>query len=357
MNTPMARLYCVRVCPGEQMSNNILLPTHDLEALAYTALKAAGAPDASARQVAQILLEADLRGVASHGMARLPVYVQRMKAGLINAVAEPEIAYQFGGLAIVDGHNGLGPSAALFATDLAAALINCHGVAWVSVRNSNHFGLASAYTQRLARHGAAAICMSNAAPAMAAYGGKRPVLGTNPISMSVPGAEPPMVLDMATTIVARGKIRNAHKAGEPIPPGVALDRNGRETTDPGAALKGTLAPIGGPKGYGLSVMIDLMCGLFSDGCFATQIGESSDMSRTSGTCFTLIAASTKHLPPDRLAERLSEFRTLMQSSADCEGTVLMPGQIEEGREATSQREGVRVPASLAEELRRLGEGP
>ena len=319
----------------------------ELRALATRAIAANGAPLKIAETVADVLVEADLRGVASHGVARLPNYVARAKAGLIDPAAEATIVSDAGGLVILDGNNGYGPTAAMRAVELAVERAAAHGVAWISVRGSNHFGLASAYTQRLARRGCAAIVVSNAPPAMAAIGGKRPVLGTNPVSIAVPGAEPPVTLDMATTVVARGKIRRAAAEDQPIAEGLALDADGRPTTDAHAALAGTLAPIGGPKGYGLALMIELLTGFFAGGSAATELGESSDFSRTAGTCFTLIAARTDHLgEPDA---RLAAITGMIRASGE-PGEVLLPGEIEERRSAANHESGLSIPAKVRAEI-------
>ncbi|WP_162409108.1 Ldh family oxidoreductase [Acuticoccus sediminis] len=321
-----------------------------LDALAVRALRANGAPADIAATVASVLVEADVRGVASHGVARLPNYIARARAGLVDAAATAEIVTDAGGLVVLDGRNGYGPTAAARAVEIAAERAAAHGVAWVSVRRSNHFGLAAAYSRWLARAGCAAIVLSNAPPAMAAFGGKRPVLGTNPISMAVPGAEPPVTLDMATTVVARGKIRRAAAEGAPIAESLALDADGHPTTDAGAALDGTLAPIGGPKGYGLALMIELMTGFLAGGAASTELGESSDFSGEAGTCFTFIAARTDHVRQPEA--RLAEIVAMVRGSGE-PGEVLMPGEIEDRRAEASMRDGLAIPAKVLAEIEAL----
>lgn len=325
----------------------------ELLSLARKALERHGAPTEVAAAVSQVLVEADMRGVASHGVARLPNYIQRLQHGLINANAQPELVHALGGLGIMDGHNGFGAHAALAATDKATELAARYGVAWISVRNSNHFGPAAAYTKRLAERGFAAICLSNAAPAAAAYGGRKAVLGTNPISMAIPGDGSPIVLDMATTVVARGKIRQAARRNETIAEGLALDADGQPTTDPHRALAGTLAPIGGPKGYGLALMIDLMTGFFAKGHSSSEIGETSDFNRPSRTCFTLIAVSTEHMGKDEAGDRIGQIIAMVRASADTPSAIRLPGEIEDAHSADASARGVVIASALAAEIETL----
>ena len=284
----------------------------DLHEIAGAALRAHAVPDHVAVLVVDVLLEADRRGIASHGLFRLPSYLQRVAAGLIDPAAEPSVLVDHSALVVLDGQNGFGAVAGMRAVELAAQRAKEFGVAWITVRNTNHFGIAAAYTKKLARSGCAAIVFGNTAPAMAAFGGHRPVLGTNPLSMAVPAGGKPLVLDMATSVVARGALRQAADYGKPLPAGWALDAAGQPTTDAAAGLAGTLLAAAGPKGYGLAVLIDAMSGLISGGRVLTEVGETSDFTQTSGVSFTLIAADTNYFPDDTDSGRGEQFRRMVR---------------------------------------------
>jgi L-2-hydroxycarboxylate dehydrogenase (NAD+) len=172
----------------------------------------------------------------------------------------------------------------------------------------------------------------------------------------MPGGDEPVVLDMATTQVARGKIRQAAREGKPLPQGLALDEDGRETTDPDVALRGTLTPIGGPKGYSLALMVEMLTGLLSGGRVSSEVGETTDFSRTSGASFTLIAANLKPITqaegqPDP-AIRFAEFSRMIRSSGE-DGEIMLPGEIEAGNAHRAACDGIVIPQLLREELCRL----
>ena len=323
-----------------------------LKEMAVHILEKHGVAEAVAEMVADVLVDADARGVVTHGLTRLPVYVARMRAGLIAPHAHPQPVSDHGALVLLDGGNGFGAVAGIEAADLAGERARACGCAWVTVRNSNHLSMLGYYTRRMAACGMAAIGFTNAGPAMAAWGGRRPVVGTNPISMAVPGPEAPVVLDMAVSNVARGKIRRAQSEGKSIPEGWAFDREGNVTTDPDRAMEGTVAPMGAHKGYGLSVMIDLMSGVLGGGSFATGVRTATDRAGPAGVCFTLIAADMGKFPDsDRFADRLQRFRGVVESSG--EGQIHLPGDLEDKRLEAAQRDGVALPADVMRKLEEL----
>jgi LDH2 family malate/lactate/ureidoglycolate dehydrogenase len=312
--------------------------------------------DGLAQIVIDVLIESDKRGVTTHGLTRLPGYIKRIETGLLDPHARPQIVADGGALVLLDGGNGFGAVAAFEATKLTAARAREHGVAWVTVRGSNHFGAAAYYSRWLAERGLASMVWSNASPAVAAYGGKRAVLGTNPISFAVPADGEPIVLDMATTTVARGKIRRAAAEGKPIAPGLALDVDGHPTTDAQAALKGTLASLGGYKGYGLAVMIELMSGVLSGGSFLTEVRQVTDLSGKSGACFTFIGADIDRIT-DRGAylERIAKFRSTIRASGDAAATIYLPGDIEAQRTREAEAKGLSLPRDVLDAIKALVE--
>jgi LDH2 family malate/lactate/ureidoglycolate dehydrogenase len=325
-----------------------------LYALGLQVLTSNGVNEKLAAIVTDVLLEADRRGVASHGFTRLTGYIERVRRGLLDANAEPEIVKDGETIILIDGRNGFGAVAGVEATQLAAARASKYGMCWVTVRNSNHFGIAGYYAHMLAQRGLAGIVFSNASPAVAAYGGKRATLGTNPIAIAVPTGDEPIMLDMATTTVARGKIRRAKAEGRSIPLGLALDIDGNPTTDPEAALKGTLASLGGYKGYGLAVMIELLSGVVSGGRYLTEVRQVTDLSGTAGPCFTIIAADIRRLIGlDEYARRVDRFRSVLRRSGDEDAEIYLPGEIENRRAREAEKNGIALPADVVEAIEAL----
>ncbi|MCY0879243.1 MAG: Ldh family oxidoreductase [Firmicutes bacterium] len=229
-------------------------------------LTAVGVPEEDAEIVAHVLTEADLTGRQTHGISRLPMYVARLRQGAMNPT--PELRWEeptFPLVRVLDGDNGLGPVVAWRAMEEAVALSREHGLGCVAVRHSNHAGAMSAYCEAAAVQGQILLALTNSPPGIPPWGGRRAFLGTNPIAVAFPrgrGAAP-LVIDLATSVVARGHIIEAARQGEPIPEGWAIDAEGRPTTDPQAALKGAVLPMAGPKGYALALMVEVFSGVLS----------------------------------------------------------------------------------------------
>lgn len=325
--------------------------------LAIEVLKKHGVGAEIAGIVADVLVDADARGVVTHGLTRLPAYVARIEAGLLDANVRPEIVADHGALLLLDAGNGFGAVAGCDAADVAAERAARHGCAWVTVRNGNHLSMLGYYARRLAARGMAAIAITNAGPSMAAWGGRRPVVGTNPLAMSVPGNGSPVVLDMAATMVARGKIRRAQAEGKSIPEGWAFDAQGDPTTDADAAMNGTLAPAGEHKGYALSVMIDLLTGVLAAGSFAARVRTATDRSGPSGVCFTFIAADIGKLPDAAgYLDRLKAFRAEIDASADPQQSVYLPGDMENERASKAEADGIEIPPDVMKALQGLLQG-
>ncbi len=244
------------------------MPTLDaaaLQDLCSRLLEGVGVNLSDANFTATALVASNLRGVDSHGVALLRYYLEQLEAGDMEPRAEPELLHQSGCTALVDGHNAIGQLVARFATEQAISLAMEHGCGIVSARHSNHFGAAAFWVQRINAAGLIGIAFCNASPVVAPWQGKEGRLGTNPICFGVPGASP-FLLDMATTTVAANKIFNAHTRGETaIPSGWALTSDGLPTTSVEEAYRGLLNPLGGYKGSGLAVMVEMLCGVLSGG--------------------------------------------------------------------------------------------
>ncbi len=223
-----------------------------------------GIPGEDAAAVADVLIDANIRAMESHGFQRVPIYMKRVLAGLAGGTQCVRFTHEHGVFCRMDADNALGPAAALKALDKCISISSRHGLGMVAVYNSTHFGAAGYYARRAARAGQVSIIMSNAVKRMAPYGASRPFFGTNPLAIGVPlGDHPDFVLDMSSSVIAQGKITRARDLGEPLPEGVALDPLGRPTTDPQEALAGCLLPVGGPKGSGLAMAISMLCVLLA----------------------------------------------------------------------------------------------
>jgi LDH2 family malate/lactate/ureidoglycolate dehydrogenase len=244
----------------------------DLIALVARIFTAAGLREADATRVAKGLVEADLEGLPSHGVMLAEMYIDRLRAGSISTRSSGEIVADRGGAVVLDGGHAFGHLVGDQAIGIAIERAREHGAGIVAVRHGFHFGAAGPYARQAAVKECIGIAMCNTRPLMPAPGGAERVVGNNPIAIAVPvdGAIP-LVLDMATSEAAMGKIRMAEKAGRSISSTWAVQNDGSPTTDPKQAIAGMLLPAAGPKGFGLALMIDLMCGLLSRGAFGNAV--------------------------------------------------------------------------------------
>jgi LDH2 family malate/lactate/ureidoglycolate dehydrogenase len=250
----------------------IAVPTSDLTNGIAALFVVAGLTTPAAKIVADDLVRADVEGVASHGVMLVPMYLDRMIAGSVSKLDRGEIVSDRGGAIVIDAGNAFGQLTAHQAVDLVVERARQFGLAAVTVRNAFHFGMAGRYARRIAEAGAVGLVMSNTRPLMPAPGGAEALVGNNPIAIAVPSAGDYAVeVDMALSASAMGKIRLAEAAGQPIPEGWAVDREGRPTTDAAAAIAGMLLPAAGPKGFGLAFVIDLLCGGLSSGGVGSAI--------------------------------------------------------------------------------------
>jgi LDH2 family malate/lactate/ureidoglycolate dehydrogenase len=248
------------------MTAPLLIPGHDLVALVARLFAAAGMAEQAAVTVAEGLVEADLEGLSSHGVMLVEMYLDRLRAGSVSTHESAEFVSDHGCSVVLDAGHAFGHLTGAQSIDIAVSRAKQHGVGIVAVRHGFHFGTAGRYAQRAADKDCIGIAMCNTRPLMPAPGGAERVVGNNPIAIAVPSdGTIPVVLDMATSEAAMGKIRLAEKAGETIPANWAVRNDGGPTTDPADAIAGMLLPAAGPKGFGLAFMIDLMCGLLAGG--------------------------------------------------------------------------------------------
>jgi LDH2 family malate/lactate/ureidoglycolate dehydrogenase len=316
-------------------------------------------PAGDAREVSGCLIEAELRGVDSHGMVRLPVYSRRIQAGVVRA--RPDIRLQSASRAasLIDGDNGLGPVVASRAMEAALDLAREHGIGFVGVRRSNHFGPAAYYVEKAVSMGCIGLAISNAPPNMAPFGGKKRFLGTNPVAVGVPaGQENPLIFDASTSVVARGRIIVAAQTKKSIPEGWAIDPEGYPTTDPEHALAGAVLPFGGPKGSAISFIIDIFCGVLTGAAFASHINQLEDLSAVQDVGHVLAAVRTDLFVTDgEFRDRMDAILKMLRSSPAAPGVerVLVPGEIERANESRAREHGIPLAAPIAGQLARLGE--
>lgn len=323
-----------------------------LLSLMTRALERSGATPAMASATAAALVAAELDGIASHGASRIPQYCAHVGNGRATGSAAPRVARQRGGACLVDAGGGLAFEACALAVREAIARARAHGVAFVSVANSNHFGVAAFHVEPVAEAGLVGLAFGNSPAAMPMWGGRRALFGTNPIAAAFPrrGA-PPMVIDLSLSEVARGKLMVAAREGKPIPLGWALDREGNPTTDPKAGLEGMMVPAGGAKGAMLALTVELLaCGLSG-----SAFGFESDSFFTEAGKPTRIGQAFLAIDPDALAGRevfLDRVETLVAAMLADEG-VRLPGDRRRANRSRIAREGIALAPDLAAKIRAL----
>lgn len=326
-----------------------------LRAFSNTVFQAAGLSPFDAAEVTECLIHADLRGHASHGLTRIPIYAERIKAGVVNAVPEVKITYPAPAFLVADADNGPGPVVTNTVLQAAITTARQQGACVAVIGHSNHNGSGSYYVEKAVAAGCIAIAATNAPPSMAVFGGREPVIGTNPISFGAPVADDgTLLMDMATSVVARGKIVEGAKRGDTIPAGWALDKSGKPTTDARAAEQGVVLPMSGPKGSALAIMIELLCGVLSGGRFGQQMGNlysDWELTQDVGHFFLLIDAQKSPLGGG-FSNRVKDLIADLKASAVAEGfdSILMPGEPERHKSETAEGAGITLPPNVLEDL-------
>jgi LDH2 family malate/lactate/ureidoglycolate dehydrogenase len=316
-------------------------------------------PSDAAAVVADNLVFANLCGVDSHGVIRLKVYCERLRQGGFNPRGQPRMVAETEATAVLDADNGLGAVAAVEAMDRALTKADRTGAGCVSVRRSNHFGACAFYALRAVERGMIGFAATNAGPTMAPTGGRERRLGNNAFAIAVPaGRHPPIVLDMATGAVAWGKIFVAQQTHQKIPSSWALDKHGRPTDDPDVAADGGLIqPFGGYKGYGLSLLIDLLTGVFAGGAFSVHVRTLYEQLDTPSEVAHLCGALRVggFLPLAEFRARVDAMIDLLKACPLAPGVerIFVPGEIEHETQQRRRAEGIPLPATLLAELRAL----
>jgi L-2-hydroxycarboxylate dehydrogenase (NAD+) len=328
----------------------------ELIAFGSRVFEAYGLPEADAATVARDLVAADLRGLASHGVARIPVYCKRLRAKAINPRPQIRIEHPAAAVAAIDGDDGIGFVVGHRAMDEAIALAGKCGIGMAGIKRSTHYGMAALYVMQAIDAGMVSMAFTNSSPAMPAWGGRTNFHGAAPLAVGAPGGKHgDYVLDLAMTVIARGKIRLAASKGEPIPLGLALDNEGRPTTDAKAAFEGVLLPFGGVKGSAIAFMMDLFSGVLTGSAFGGGVKSLYfDFSGPQDVGHLFIAFRPDLFMPlqqyrDRMDEMIERAKATPRA-ADCD-EILIPGEPEARTAARRARTGIPVTADVIAALR------
>ena len=336
------------------MVDNIFSP-EKLSAFAIDVLCKIGVSKESAEIVVDTLIRADLRGISTHGVGKLEDYVARIEAKVLDPKAAVKIQRESAVTALLDAKNGFGQVAAFTAMELAIKKASESGIGMVLVNHSNHFGIASYYSLMAAKKNLIGIVSTNASAGIAPFGAKEKMFGTNPLSVAVPSKSKfPIVLDMSSSVVARGKIKQALAAGQPLPLGWALDADGKPTTDPTAALKGTLEPVSGPKGSGLALMIEIICGVLSGSAMPGEVKPITDLSGNCNTGHFFCAIDPKvFIDPELFLSNIDETISRIKEKTPVANEVFVPGEIEHNNEQKNRKQGITMKEKAIKSLKVL----
>jgi LDH2 family malate/lactate/ureidoglycolate dehydrogenase len=313
-----------------------------LREAAAAIMSGTGATEPEASLVADSLVRANMRGIHSHGVKYLGMITKRINEGMLNVPTDAELIKESGAVSLVDGKNGLGQVAAEMAMKQSINQAKEHGISMTFVRNTNNIGFLSYYTMMAAENDMIGICGCNAASSISLWGGTEAVLGSNPISLSFPAGEnTPLVMDLSVSNVARGKIREADRLNKKIPPTWAFGPDGKPTEDPVEALKGTLMPIGGPKGVALAIAIDILAGIISGSKYSKDVKTFHKLVGETGVgAFFLVINPEGIMDPALFKTLLSEYVVNIKGSESA--SLFMPGEIEQNSEIKSREEGIEM---------------
>ncbi len=327
-----------------------------LERFIRRCLMTVGISESEARVVAELMSEADLNGSDGHGVFRLPQYVKRIQSGGINVQPDIRVVKDAGAMALVNGDDAMGHLVMRYATDLAIDKAAQRGVGWVGVQHSNHAGPAALYAKMPMRRDMIGIYVAvGSANHLPPWGGTEMLLSTNPIAVGIPAAEePPIVLDMATTVAAYGKVKTAAQRGEQMPEGWMMDKFGKPLTDPARAAEGFLIPIGGPKGYGLALVFGLLAGTLKGADFGKEVVDfNADSRSTTNTGHFIVALSIEaFMDVETFKRNVDGVIRSIHASPTLPGVdaVRVPGERSRRIRVERERSGIPLHPELAQKL-------
>ena len=339
------------------MTNSNYIKPEDLIRFTQAVYESEGVPQEDAYLAADTLVQSELWGHSSHGLLRLSWYYARLRSGAMKAKTNTTLLVDSKAIAVMDGGDGVGQVVAKRAIEESIQRAKQHSVSVVSVRNSNHYGTCMYFTRMGAKNGCITILMSNAGPNMAPWGGRKKKIGTNPWSIAVPaGKHGAVVMDMANSGVARGKIYLAQKRRQPIPNDWAIDKEGRPTTDPQAAIEGFILPMAGHKGYVMGVMVDILSGVLSGSSFLDQVhGPYDPVNRRGAGHFVVSLDVAAFQPLAEFESRIDEYIHSLKDVPLAEGhkQVYFPGEMEAQADAQNRRLGLLLPEDTMQSLRQV----
>ena len=342
------------------MSETSKISAEDLSNLVRQGFERVGCPSGDAETAAEILVTTDLMGISTHGVHRLEQYLKRVRAGVINPIPNITVDDRAPALAILNGDGGQGQVVAARALELAMSKARANGIGYVGVKNSNHFGATAPYGYAASVAVMALICGTNASPAMAPFGGQDFKMGNNPLGFAAPRrAGAPFMLDIAMSVAARGKMRKLRDTGKQMPDGWALDVDGNPTTDPSAGLNGFIQFIGGHKGYGLSLMVDILSGLLSGGHFLEDVGDMWAETEPQGVShFFIVIDPIRLLGAGNYYDRMDKFvETIKLSTPSKEGgEILIPGETEYRAIQKHRKSGILITKEQLAKIKCLASG-
>lgn len=338
------------------MSDVLRVSAEQHRALSMQVLTGLGVPEADARAQADLLLEGDLRGHPSHGLRRLDMLAQRLRSGAVNASARPTSTWRTSSVLVVDGDGGLGPPIARATVEQLVARVAETGVAVAAVRNANHLGMLAPYVEWMALKGVVGIALTTSEALVHPWGGTRAMVGTNPLAVAVPvPGEEPVVLDMATGQVSRGKVLDHAARGLPLNPGDAVDAAGVATTDAAAAVDGAISPFGGAKGYALGVVLEVLVATLTRTALGEDVRGTLDATEapTKGDLF--IALDPRSFGPGEAA--VAGYLAALRDTRPAPGheAVLVPGDRARRTRAANLATGVPVSSGTWELAGRLSD--
>ncbi|MCM3714697.1 Ldh family oxidoreductase [Halalkalibacter oceani] len=319
-----------------------------------------GMSEEDADTVTTTMLEADYRGIHSHGFLRLPIYVKRIKKNFIQVPSKVTVEMETEAMALLDGHYSAGQVVGKKTMEKAMELARNHGIGMATAKHSNHFGIAAHYALMAAEQNMLGIVMSNVEPLMPAIGGAEKVIGNNPIAFASPTAEgDPIVLDMALSNAPLGKILFAQAQGKEIPKGWGVDKNGEATTDPAQVLDGGfLSPVAGPKGFGLAIFAEILTGILTGSQFSKSIPSMYDMKeKQSISHFMLAIDLSQFVSGEEYGNRIKTLTSFVKESKKAPGVddLYMPGEIEFERERKNKESGIAMEENVLQELYQLSD--
>lgn len=320
-----------------------------------------GVPEEEAEIVADLLVRSDLRGVETHGVTRLPIYIQRLQKGYVRRVSQITVVKETGATVFLEAHGSMGHIAAYRAMEKAIAKAEEHGIGWASVKDSGHFGVAGLFPMMALKKDFIGYVCSNSAPMMFPWGGRERIIGNNPLAYALPAQEyQPVVLDFSLSVVSSGKLILCRKKGEKIPLGWAFDKDGLPTDDPYAGYEGggSLAPVGGHKGYGLVLIHEMLTAVLTGGKWTRYIKSlyEEDPSGIQGTCHSFMALDPEcFIGREEFKKNMDAYIKSIKESAKAPGVeeILVPGEPEYRTEQKFLKEGIPLAPNTSRELAEL----